>query len=247
MSICLPAPKNGDAIGDLEHLVQLVADKDDRHAFALEVLEDGEQLGRFLRRQHCSRLVEDEDVRAAVERLQDLDPLLLTDRDVLDPRVRVDAEAELTREVVDLTTRLVVVQEHARLRRLDCKHDVLRDGHHGDEHEVLVHHPEPGCDRVLGGAERHDFAVHADLPLVGLVEPVQDVHERRLPRAVLAEQGVDFAIPELEVDVVVREDARELLDDPLHLEERGLLTHEAPSGRRAGRHVWKLAMWAGIL
>ena len=31
----------------------------------------------------------------AVERLQDLDALLLADRDVLDPRVGVDREAEL--------------------------------------------------------------------------------------------------------------------------------------------------------
>ena len=39
---------------------------------------------RLLRRQHRRRLVEHEDVGVAVERLQDLDPLLLPDRDVLD-------------------------------------------------------------------------------------------------------------------------------------------------------------------
>ena len=86
VSIFLPAPQDGDPVGDLEHLVQLVADEDDRHALALEALEDPEELLRLLRREHRGRLVEDEDVRAAVERLQDLDALLLADRDVLDPR-----------------------------------------------------------------------------------------------------------------------------------------------------------------
>ena len=39
---------------------------------------------RLLRRQDGGRLVQDEDLRPAVERLQDLDALLLGDRDVLD-------------------------------------------------------------------------------------------------------------------------------------------------------------------
>ena len=99
VSIFRPAPEDGDPVGDLEHLVQLVADEDDRHALALEALEDPEQLGRLLRGEHGRRLVEDEDVRAPVERLQDLDALLLADRDVLDLRVGIDPEAELEREI----------------------------------------------------------------------------------------------------------------------------------------------------
>ena len=42
--------------------------------------EDLEQLLRLLRRQDGRRLVEDQDLGAAVERLQDLDALLLADR-----------------------------------------------------------------------------------------------------------------------------------------------------------------------
>ena len=73
------ASEHGDPVGDLEHLVQLVGDEDDRHAFAVEGLEDREELARLLRREDGRRLVEDQDVRSAVERLQDLHPLLLSD------------------------------------------------------------------------------------------------------------------------------------------------------------------------
>ena len=45
------------------------------------------------RRQHACRLVEDEDVGAAIERLQDFDALLQTDRQLLDDGVRIDLEA----------------------------------------------------------------------------------------------------------------------------------------------------------
>ena len=58
-----------------------------------------------------------------------------------------------------------------------------------------------------------------DLAGVRLVEPVEDVHQRRLAGAVLAEQRVHLAAAELEVDVVVGDDARERLRDPAHLED----------------------------
>ena len=62
-----------------------------------------------------------------------------------------------------------------------------------------------------------------DLARVGLVEPVEDVHQRRLAGAVLAEQRVHLAARELEVDVVVRDDAGEHLRDPAQLEDRSRL------------------------
>ena len=79
----LAAPQHGDPVGDLGHLVQLVADEDDRLPLLGQAPDDREELVRLLRRQHRGRLVEHEDVGAAVERLQDLDALLLADGDVL--------------------------------------------------------------------------------------------------------------------------------------------------------------------
>ena len=64
-------------------------------------------------RQHRGRLVEDEDVRAPVERLEDLDALLLADRDVLDPRVGVDGEAERSRARAPAARGVVVEQDAA--------------------------------------------------------------------------------------------------------------------------------------
>ena len=49
--------------------------------WSLQLLEDAEQVVGLGRRQHAGRLVEDQDVGAAVERLQDLDALLQADRE----------------------------------------------------------------------------------------------------------------------------------------------------------------------
>jgi hypothetical protein len=202
-----------------------VADEDDGRALALERPDDLEELGGFLRRQHRGRLVQDEDVRVPVEGLQDLDPLLLADGQILDARTRVELEAERPRQLPDPVRCRAVVEEDAAVGRLDSEHDVLGDRHHRDEHEVLVHHSDPRRDRLVRRPESHPLGLHEDLAAVGLVEPVEDVHQRRLAGTVLAEERVHLPAAEVEVDVVVREHTRKLLGDPAELEDQLRLVH----------------------
>ena len=108
-------------------------------------------------------------------------------------------------------------------RRLDPEHDVLGDGEDGDQHEVLVDHADPGRDRVARVVEGDGLAVDEDLALVVLVQPVEDVHQRRLAGAVLAEQGVDLAGLDRQVDVLVGDDPGEALRDPAELEPHRVL------------------------
>ena len=193
-------------------------DEDDRLPLRLQLGDDREQLLRLLRGQDGRRLVEHEDLRPAVEGLQDLDALLRSDGDVLDATAGVDREAVAVGEVADTFPRLPEVEHHPRVRGLFGENDVLGHGHHRDEHEVLVHHPDPALDRVLGRRERRLLPVEEDLPRVRVVEPVEDVHQRRLAGAVLAEQRMHLAGGDVEVDVVVGEHAGEALGDPAELE-----------------------------
>jgi hypothetical protein len=50
--------KDGDAIGDLEHLGEPVRDEHDRDALLLEPAQHGEERRRFLRRECRGRLVQ---------------------------------------------------------------------------------------------------------------------------------------------------------------------------------------------
>ena len=65
----------------------------------VSVSQDLEQLRCLLRREHGGRLVEDDDVGIAVERLHDLHALLLPHRDVLNAGMRIDREVERLRDV----------------------------------------------------------------------------------------------------------------------------------------------------
>ncbi|GAB3152339.1 hypothetical protein GCM10027161_53690 [Microbispora hainanensis] len=75
-------------------------------------------------------------------------------------------------------------------------------------------HADARGDGVGGGVEAHGRPVDADLALVWALHPVQDLHQRGLPRAVLAYEGVDVPLGDAEVDVAVGDDSREPLGDP---------------------------------
>ena len=63
----------------------------------------------------------------------------------------------------------------------------------------------------------------ADLALIRLHQPVQDVHQRGLAGPVLAEQAADLAGGDPEVDVVVGHEAAEALRDAAQLKFHAVL------------------------
>ena len=66
----------------------------------------------------------------------------------------------------------------------------------------------------------HGLPVHQDLAFVGVIEAVEDAHQRGLARAVFAQQGVNFARGQGKIDVVVGHQGAKALGDPVHLLRR---------------------------
>ena len=72
------------AVGDGLDLVELVRDEDDGLPLLGHRAQSFEERFGLLRSEHGGRLVHDQNARLAVERLQDLDALLLADRELPD-------------------------------------------------------------------------------------------------------------------------------------------------------------------
>ena len=80
----------------------------------------------------------------------------------------------------------------------------------GEERRLLVDDRDPGVARVGGPAERRPRAPSIEQPAaVGRVDAAEDLDERRLAGAVLADERVGLAGVEIDRDVVERVDRAE--------------------------------------
>ena len=231
----LATPDDTDPVADRLHLAELVGDEDDGGALRLEAAHDAHQLVDLLRRQHRRRLVEDQDLRVAGEGLDDLDPLLHTDRDVLDEGIRIDPQLVALRELAHLTTSGLAVEHPEAPGPFVTEHDVLGDGENRHQHEVLVDHADPCGERVPGTIELDLLPVEHDLALGRREQPVEHVHQGRLAGAVLPEETVDLARLDHQVDPVVGREAAEPLGQALDLEPHGSPPIVADVSDRSGR------------
>ena len=88
---------------------------------------------------------------------------------------------------------------------------------------MLEHHADPGTDRALAVGDRGQLAVDEDLTGIGLVEAVQDRHQRGLARPVFADDPVDRALGHRDVDVLVRLNRTKGLGDALQFDGKAVI------------------------
>ena len=186
-----------------------------------QLAQHREQLDDLRRRQHRRRLVEDQHLGVAVERLQDLDALLRADADVGRrahagrPRGRSGCERSRTRSLGRRPCR--AVRGCCGSSPSTMFSAIVMTG---ISMKCWCTMPIP---RRIASAEvfmRDGAPVDRISPSSGSQQPVQLVHQRALAGPVLAEQRVDLTPPQIEVDVVVRDERAEALRDATELERQ---------------------------
>ena len=208
----LPTAEDGDAIGDLENLVELVADEDDGVAAGAKVAERVKKLLRLGRGQHRGRLVEDQDARVARRARGGSRPAAARRRKG-PRRGRRGSTARLNFAREQPRARLELAGRRPHRGLVPAKVDVFRDREGAHQLEVLVNHPDAGGNRVDRRGEGDRVAVDDDLTGIRPIEAGENVHERRFAGAVLAEERVDFAAPHFQIDAGIGEHAGERLGD----------------------------------
>ena len=166
--------------------MELVGDDDDGLAVCLHGPQHVKELVGLLRSEDGGGLVQNQNLRPAVEDLHNLHRLLLGDGHIVDLLGRVDVEAVLLADGLDLALGGLDVQPAALLQTQD---DVLRGGEHVHQLVVLVDHGDAAREGVFGGADGDGLAVDQNLALVGEVDAGEHVHQRGLAAAVLPQEG----------------------------------------------------------
>ena len=215
---------DGAEVGGFLDLLELVCDDDNALAVLDKIVHDGDELRDLLRGEGGGRLIQDQDVRAAVERFQNFHALLHADGDILNLRVGVDGQSVTLGDFHHVFARRGHVQLDAP-GGLCAEDDVFRDGEGLYQHEVLMYHADAGVDSVAGIVHHDLFAVNKDVAGGRLEQTVELVHQRRFARAVFAEDRVDFAFVDGEVDAVIGCKIAETLDNVAHFNDGRVHVH----------------------
>jgi hypothetical protein len=82
------------------------------------------------------------------------------------------------------------------IERLAANPDVLGDAHGGQQVELLMDHGDARRERLARGAEAQRAAFEPQLAAIGRAHARDDLHQRRLAGAVLADERVHRAVPQ---------------------------------------------------
>ena len=213
-------PEHRHPVGDLEHVFQEVGDEDEAGARALETVQHGEQLLDLGRGQRGSRLVQDDDPSPAEEDAAKLDQLLQAERQPAAFGGRVDVDPEPPQVRLGLARHRPPAHYAGTGGRLVAEEHVLGHAQGRDDRQLLVDHADPGGQRIASGAEMDRPPVDTHLAVIAGVDPGDDLHQRRLARAVLAHEAMHLAGQQRKVDARQRGHAAERLADPGQLQDR---------------------------
>ena len=159
------------------------------------------------------------------EPFRDLDHLLLTGRQPGDRHARVEVDLEIGQDPPGALDHRILTNDAQGIHRLAAREDVLSHAERPDEAALLVHHRDPGIRGTLLAEAGDRSTVERDGPSVGLVHARHQMHERGLPRTVLADQGMHLAALDLERDIIDRAHAGKGLDDVPHREPLRPMEH----------------------
>jgi hypothetical protein len=215
-----PEIQDREAVRDVPDVAQVVADEDDGGPVCLQVAHELHHLLGLGDTERRGRLVHDHELGAVNERPRDRHRLPLTAGEQRDGDAnggKVDADA--LEQLLGLGAATFLVDEGAS-RELRAEEKVGGDVAGVDQRQILVDRRDAGFHRVLGAGQGQGLTVEQQLALVRRVETGDDLDQRGLARAVVAEQGQDLAGADLEVDVLERLHVTERLADAPCLQER---------------------------
>ncbi|MPM59538.1 hypothetical protein SDC9_106382 [bioreactor metagenome] len=180
--------EDADPVADAQHLPQLMADENDALSLRRHLPDHFKQRLALLRQQHGGWLVQNQDFRTGVQKLQNLDFLLHADAQPLHGAVQLHLNVVLFLQLFKLRAHLFPVPYGQRSRPVHQAH-VLHRVKPAHQHEMLVHHADTVAHGVLGAGNFYLLAAQQDAARVGMIHSENNIHQGAFPRAVFAQQG----------------------------------------------------------
>ena len=197
-----------DAVGDLLDLADAMRHVDDADAGRFQLGDQIEQLCRLGVGERGGRLVEDQQAHLGEERLGDLDHLLMGARQLRDLVIGPQIEIELADDGAGARAHRRPIEKAAG-GQFTTEEQILLDRQLRHQAEFLEHRTDTDDARAVRREMDDLSALILERAGIGRIGAGDDVDQRRLAGAVFAEQHVDLAAPEVEVDAIQARRRRE--------------------------------------
>ena len=191
-------------VGDRVDLFEEMRNEHDGEAARPQIADDIEQPRRLGRVETGGRLVEHQHARVVFQRARDGDELLHGDGIGAERACSTSISTPSRCIRARARTPAAAPIDEAEAPRQPAERQVVRHRQRRDEIDFLIDGADPGGARVGGGGEAQQPAVEPQFAGVGQGRAGHDLDERRFAGAVLAEQRMDLAGGDAEVDVVER-------------------------------------------
>ena len=206
-------PKNGNAIGNIHNFVKLMSDDNNGFAGIAHVAEDDKEPVCFLWGQNGGRFIQDQDIRAAIQYLNNLHGLFLRNGHIIDLLIGVDFKSVQIADLPDLLRCRLQIQFPGFVQSED---DVFRSSKDIYQLEVLMDHTDTERHGILRRTNGDFFSIHKNLSLIREVNAGEHVHQRGLTAAVFSQQRQNFSTINVQPALVICDDGTEAFCDIAH-------------------------------
>ena len=177
--------QNGNTVRNIHNLVELMGDNNDGVALFLHTAQDGKQLFDFLNGKNSSRFVQNNDLGAIIQHLDDLQRLLLGNRHIVDLLLGINVETEFLRHVLDFCI-AILLQHQAGI--VLAHPDIVSGGKHIHKLEVLMHHADAQPLGILGRINGNLLSINKDLAAIRLINTGNHIHQSGLAGTVFTQK-----------------------------------------------------------
>ncbi len=155
-------------------------------ALSTQAAQHREELVLLVRGEDGGGFVEDQQPGVAIEQLENLDPLLHADGQVLHLRIRINGQMMLVAQAAQPPRSLTQV-EHRTGVFVQAEHGVLNHGKAPHQHEFLVHHTDAKRDGIFRAGDCDRLAVDQDRSGIHGMESVENLHQGAFAGAVFSQ------------------------------------------------------------
>ncbi len=209
-------------VADTVEFVEAMADEDHRDTAGLQLANDIEEHRDLALIERGGRLVHNHQLTFERDRPRDRGHLLRCDVETQQRLRHVDRDAQARKQLGRLRMHAAPIDQPPAAR-LPPHEDVLGDRAKGNEVDFLINRANAGGLRLLRRVEVDIAPSEADSPTITTIGAGEDLDQRRLAGAVLADERMNFAGGDAQPRIRQGSDAGKRFGDMLHPQQLGLI------------------------